>query len=69
MDEKKTTSQKKDRTVLYISAGIALLFVLLSVLFTDGTNAVFNQLFALITTNFGWLYLIAVGLLWLPPRS
>jgi choline/glycine/proline betaine transport protein len=62
MDEKKTTSQKKDRTVLYISAGIALLFVLLSVLFTDGTNAVFNQLFALITTNFGWLYLIAVGL-------
>lgn len=62
MEEKKIVNKKKDNTVLYVSAGIALVFVLLSLLFTEGTSAVFNQLFALITTNFGWLYLVSVGI-------
>ncbi|MBC3901060.1 BCCT family transporter [Acetobacterium malicum] len=62
MEEKKIVNKSKDNTVLYVSAGIALVFVLLSLIFTEGTNAVFNQLFALITTNFGWLYLVAVGI-------
>ena len=62
MEEKKTTTKTKDKTVLYVSAAIALVFVLLSMLFTEATNEVFNQLFALITTGFGWLYLLAVGL-------
>lgn len=58
MDEKKA----KNRTVLYVSSAVALLFVLVSMFFTETTTAVFNQLFALITTNFGWLYLLSVGL-------
>ncbi len=62
MEEKKSAAKMKDKTVFYVSAGIALLFVLLSLLFTEGTSAVFNQLFAIITTNFGWLYLVAVGI-------
>jgi len=58
MEEKKA----KNRTVLYVSSAIALLFVLVSMFFTEATTAVFNQLFALITTDFGWLYLLSVGL-------
>ncbi|MBC3804209.1 BCCT family transporter [Acetobacterium fimetarium] len=54
--------QAKNRTVLYVSAGIAILFVLASMLFTEGTTTVFNLLNSLITTTFGWLYLLAVGL-------
>lgn len=55
-------NKAKNRTVLYVSSAIALLFVLVSMFFTEATTAVFNQLFALITTNFGWLYLLSVGL-------
>ena len=57
--QEKTT---KNRTVLYISAAIAIVFVLASMLFTEGTTAVFNLLNSFITTSFGWLYLLAVGI-------
>ncbi|MGD9473401.1 MAG: BCCT family transporter [Eubacteriaceae bacterium] len=51
----------KNNTVLYVSIGITAAFVIASIAFTDGMATVFNQLFSLITTNFGWLYLVAVA--------
>ena len=55
--------KKSSNTVLYISAAIILLFVALGVLVPDGMNAVVSSLFSVLTTRFGWLYLIAVAVL------
>ncbi|AFM01966.1 choline/carnitine/betaine transport [Desulfitobacterium dehalogenans ATCC 51507] len=53
---------KKQNTVLYISSAIALLFVLWGVLLPDNMANVVNKVFGLLTTNFGWLYLLAVAI-------
>lgn len=68
MEEKKQRQKTKDKTVLYVSAAIALVFVLLSMLFTEATNEVFNQLFALITNLVlaGFICWQWVSLLFLP---
>lgn len=53
---------KKKNTVLYISSAIALLFVLWGVFLPENMANVVNKVFALLTTNFGWLYLLAVAI-------
>ncbi|BAE84943.1 hypothetical protein DSY3154 [Desulfitobacterium hafniense Y51] len=53
---------KKQNTVLYISSAIALLFVLWGVFLPENMANVVNKVFALLTTNFGWLYLLAVAI-------
>ncbi|MBC3798520.1 glycine betaine uptake BCCT transporter [Acetobacterium tundrae] len=53
---------KKDRTVLVISAVIAAVFVIASILAPTGMNTIINGLFSSITTNFGWFYLVSVAL-------
>ncbi len=47
-------------TVFFVSAGLIVLFVLLSLLFHDQSEAVFIEVQHLIATNFGWLYVMAV---------
>ncbi|SHN85891.1 glycine betaine uptake BCCT transporter [Desulfitobacterium chlororespirans] len=54
--------EKKQNTVLYISSAIALLFVLWGVFLPENMANVVNKVFALLTTNFGWLYLLAVAI-------
>lgn len=57
----KNTEQSSSRTVLYVSAVISLIFVLLSMFFTDQMNEVFGKIFTFLTNGFGWLYLLAVA--------
>lgn len=49
-----------DRTVLYVSATIVLLFVVFGMFLPDQMSKVVNAVFAFLTTDFGWLYLLAV---------
>ena len=51
----------KDRTVLYISSIIVLLFVLFGMFLPKEMGVVVNAVFAFLTTGFGWLYLLSVA--------
>lgn len=57
-----TSTGAKDRTVLYVSATIALLFVAFSMFLPAQMSEVFNKVFAFLTTSFGWLYLLSVAI-------
>jgi len=48
--------------VLYISSSIILLFVGLGMFMPKQTGAVVNKIFSFLTTDFGWLYLLSVGI-------
>jgi choline/glycine/proline betaine transport protein len=50
-----------DRSVLYISAGIILVFVLFGMFLPKGMGTVINAVFNFLTTDFGWLYLLTVA--------
>ena len=52
--------KSKDRSVLYVSAGIALLFVAFSVILPSQMEKGANGVLSFLTGNFGWLYLISV---------
>lgn len=54
-------SVKNNKAVLYISAGLALAFVLFSIFFQTAMENVVNGLFAAITGNMGWLYLMSAA--------
>ncbi|MPW27084.1 BCCT family transporter [Alkalibaculum sp. M08DMB] len=58
----KNVKQSPNRTVLYVSAAISLVFVLLSMLFTTKMNEVFGKVFSFLTNGFGWLYLLSVAI-------
>lgn len=50
----------KDRSVLYVSAGIALIFVAFSIILPSQMAKASNGVLSFLTTNFGWLYLLSV---------
>jgi choline/glycine/proline betaine transport protein len=50
------------RTVLYVSSVIVLLFVLFGMFLPTQMGNVVNAVFAFLTTDFGWLYLLSVAL-------
>lgn len=52
---------RSNQAVLYISAGLALAFVLFSIFFQTAMENVVNSLFAAITGGMGWLYLISAA--------
>ncbi|MBS4007253.1 MAG: BCCT family transporter [Clostridium sp.] len=54
--------KSNDRTVLFVSAAVALLFVAFSMFLPTQMSEVFNKVFGFLTVNFGWLYLLAVGI-------
>lgn len=47
--------------VFYPAAGLILLFVLLAMVFTDGTTAVLSTLQADVIGAFGWYYVLIVA--------
>src|SRR6056297_3164362 len=49
-----------NRIVFFTSAGISVLFVVLSSIFTDRAGIVFAALQDFIVTHFGWWYILAV---------
>ena len=51
-----------NRTVLYISSIIVLLFVLFGMFLPEGMGQVVNAVFDFLTADFGWLYLLAVAI-------
>jgi glycine betaine transporter len=53
-------SGPKNRTVLYISSAIVLLFVLFGMFLPAQMGKVVNAVFSFLTTDFGWLYLLSV---------
>ena len=52
--------QKKDRSVLIISAAIVAAFVIFGAVAPEALNEVANVLFTVFTVDFGWLYLLVV---------
>ena len=52
--------QKKDRSVLIISAVIVAAFVIFGAVAPEALNEVANVLFTVFTVDFGWLYLLVV---------
>ncbi|MCR6544558.1 glycine betaine uptake BCCT transporter [Dehalobacterium formicoaceticum] len=50
----------KNRSVLYVSATLALLFVAFSIFLPTQMSKAANAVLAFLTTNFGWLYLLSV---------
>jgi choline/glycine/proline betaine transport protein len=50
-----------NRTVLYVSAAIVLIFVAWGMFLPSAMSKVVNNVFAFLTTDFGWLYLLAVA--------
>ncbi len=52
----------ENRTVLYVSAAIVLLFVFFSMFLPAQMNDVVNKVFAFLTNDFGWLYLLSVAI-------
>ena len=52
--------QKKDRTVLIISAAIVAAFVIFGAVAPEALNNVASVLFDVFTGGFGWLYLLTV---------
>lgn len=59
MNPEKKSSGK---TVLYISAAISLLFVIASLALPEQMSGVVNAVFAFLTNQFGWLYLLSVAI-------
>ncbi|MTI55367.1 glycine betaine uptake BCCT transporter [Geosporobacter ferrireducens] len=55
------TNNSSNRTVLYTSASIALLFVAFGMFFPVQMSEVVNKVFAFLTIKFGWLYLLSVA--------
>lgn len=55
-----TEQKSKDKSVLYISAGLALLFVACSIILPTQMAKGANGVLSYLTTNFGWLYLLSV---------
>jgi glycine betaine transporter len=55
-------TDSKNRTVLYVSAVIVLLFVFFGMFAPDAMGKVVNAVFAFLTTDFGWLYLLSVAI-------
>ncbi|MFZ5639470.1 MAG: glycine betaine uptake BCCT transporter [Bacillota bacterium] len=51
-----------NRSVLYISATIVLLFVAFGMFLPTQMGKVVNAVFAFLTTDFGWLYLLSVAI-------
>lgn len=51
-----------NRTVLYVSASIVMLFVLFGMFLPNQMSKVVNSVFAYLTTSFGWLYLLSVAI-------
>ncbi len=54
-------TQTTNRPVFFISAGVILLFVLLSALFTKQVGSMFTMLQGWIVANFGWFYVLATA--------
>lgn len=54
--------KKNNKTVLYVSAGLSLAFVLFSMFFPQAMTSVVNQLFSAITGTMGWFYLISAAI-------
>ena len=52
----------KSNIVLYVSAAIALLFIAFSIFMTEQMGKAANAVLSFLTTNFGWLYLLSVGI-------
>ncbi|MDP4126890.1 MAG: BCCT family transporter [Bacillota bacterium] len=50
-----------DRSVMYISSVIIVLFVIFGMFLPKEMGKVANAVFAFLTTDFGWLYLLAVA--------
>ena len=48
--------------VLYISSSIIMLFVVLGMFLPEQTGTVVNKVFAFLTNDFGWLYLLSVAI-------
>ena len=58
--------EKKDKnTVFYVSLIIVGIIAVWSVAFNDSFTVVANAAFKVLTTDFGWLYLISDYILWL----
>lgn len=56
------TKSSASRAVLYISSTIVLLFVLFGMFLPAQMGEVVNKVFGFLTTKFGWLYLLSVGI-------
>lgn len=54
--------EKSDRTVLYVSAAIVLVFVIFGMFFPSQMSKVVGKVFTFLTNDFGWLYLLSVGI-------
>lgn len=57
-----TDKSQKDRTVLYVSSILAVLLVAFGLLIPTKMSKVVNAIFAFLTTDFGWLYLLSVAI-------
>lgn len=55
-------NSSKSRTVLFVSATIVLLFVVFGMFLPTQMGEVVNKVFAFLTTNFAWLYLLSVAI-------
>ena len=51
-----------NQTVLYVSATIVLLFVSFGMFLPEQMGKIVNEVFSFLTSNFGWLYLLAVSI-------
>lgn len=56
-----TNGKETSRSVMYISSVIIVLFVLFGLFLPEEMGKVASASFAFLTTDFGWLYLLAVG--------
>jgi choline/carnitine/betaine transport len=54
-------SSTTSRSVMYISSAIVVLFVIFGMFLPKEMGKVANAVFAFLTTDFGWLYLLAVA--------
>lgn len=54
-------NNSENRTVLYVSAVIVLFFVLFGMFLPNEMGKVVNAVFAFLTNDFGWLYLLSVA--------
>ena len=52
---------KNDKTVLFVSSAVVLLFVFFGAFLPEQMGKVVNVIFSFLTTDFGWLYLLTVA--------
>lgn len=57
-----TENKAKGKSVLYISGTIVLLFVLFGMFLPEEMGKLVGNVFSFLTTDFGWLYLLSVGI-------